>query len=331
MADVFEEFRDVCYKNYGLDPLHYYTAPGLSWDALFKKTGVRLELLTDEEKYMFFEMGKRGGISMISNRLGIANNEYMKNKKINNEEIKKWIAYFDANNLCGGAMVKKLPFSNYKWENAESFTQEQILQIEDDADVGYAFEVDLHYPKELHDLHNDYPLAVEKVLIKEGMLSPYNKTTLKQNELKHVECEKLVPNLNDKKNYIVHFRNLKFYCQLGLKITKIHRVMSFTQKEWMKPYIEFNTTQRKNAKNDFEKNFYKLMNNSVFGKTMEDVRRHKNGKICKNMQQKDRVVKNPRFQSATLWDESYGYFELQKKKVVLNKPIQVGFTILELK
>ena len=246
------------------------------------------------------------------------------------EENKKWIAYFNANNLYGGAMVKCLPYSNYKWGNPEEFNLEKIMNIEDEGDEGYIFEVDLQYPEELHDLHNDYPLAVEKLSISENMLSEYNKNTLKQNNLKHVVCDKLVPNLMDKKKYITHFKNLKFYLSSGLKLSKIHHVLTFTQKAWMKPYIEFNTNQRKQAKNGFEKDFYKSMNNSVFGKTMEDVRHHMNSKICTNMKQKDRVVNNPRFKKATIWDEEYGFFEMNKKQVVLNKPISTGFSILEL-
>ena len=227
-------------------------------------------------------------------------------------------------------MVKRLPYSNYKWGNPEEFNSEKIMNIEDEGDDGYIFEVDLQYPEELHDLHNDYPLAVEKLSVSENMLSEYNKNTLKQNNIKHVVCDKLVPNLMDKIKYITHFKNLKFYLSLGLKLSKIHHVMSFTQKAWMKPYIEFNTNQRKQAKNAFEKDFYKLMNNSVFGKTMEDVRHHMNSKICTNMKQKDRVINNPRFKKATIWDEEYGFFEMNKKQVVLNKPISTGFSILEL-
>ena len=244
------------------------------------------------------------------------------------EENKKWIGYFDANNLYGGAMVKRLPYSNYKWGNPEEFNLEKIMNIEDEGDDGYIFEVDLQYPEELHDLHNDYPLAVEKLSVSENMLSEYNKNTLKQNSLKHVVCDKLVPNLMDKIKYITHFKNLKFYLSSGLKLSKIHHVLTFTQKAWMKPYIEFNTNQRKQAKNAFEKDFYKLMNNSVFGKTMEDVRCHMNSKICTNMKQKDRVINNPRFKKATIWDEEYGFFEMNKKQ--LNKPISTGFSILEL-
>ena len=167
---------------------------------------------------------------MIVNRLGQANNEYMEN--FIEEENKKWIGYFDANNLYGGAMVKHLPYSNYKWGNPEEFNSEKIMNIEDEGDEGYIFEVDLQYPEELHDLHNDYPLAVEKLSITENMLSEYNKNTLIQNNLKHVVCDKLVPNLMEKIKYITHFKNLKFYLSLGLGATRKGGVDTEMTQEW---------------------------------------------------------------------------------------------------
>lgn len=327
-ADVFEAFRRVCFKNYGLDPLHYYTAPGLSWDAMLKKTGVKIELITAIDMYMFFEKGKRGGISMICNRFGEANNKYMENYDKNKPS--KYINYYDANNLYGDAMSQLLPSGNYKWEDPNNFNQEKIMNLPDDGNIGYTFEVDLIYDEGLHDKHNDYPCAVENIPVKESMLSQYNKNVLEKNNLKHVECNKLVPNLHHKKNYILHYKNLKFYLSQGLKISKIHKVISFDQEAWLKPYIEFNTEQRKQSKNAFEKDFYKLMNNSVFGKTMEDVRRRKRCDIAKDMRQKNKLVNDPLLKSITIWGENYGIFERAKKKVVLDKPIQAGFSILDL-
>jgi hypothetical protein len=123
---------------------------------------------------------------------------------------------------------------------------------------------------------------------------------------------------------------LKLYLSLGWKITKIHKVISFSQKAWMKEYIDFNTEQRMKSKNNFEKDFYKLMNNSVFGKTMEDVRKHVNAEVALTMKQKNKYINNPRLTNFTIWDEEYGYFEMSKRKVVLNKPISTGFSVLEL-
>jgi hypothetical protein len=145
--------------------------------------------------------------------------------------------------------------------------------------------VDLEYPLELHDLHNDYPCAAESIIIKEKELSTYNKNNLIQNELKHAPTPKLIPNLKNKCKYIVHYKNLQCYINKGLKVTKIHKVMSFNQFAWMKPYIEFNSLQRSKATNDFEKDFYK---------TMEDVRNRMEGRIAYNMKDKNKLVSNPK-------------------------------------
>ena len=154
LADVFENFRDICIKNYNLDPAHYYTASGLAWDAALKVTKVELELLSDMDMLLVVEKGIRGGVSMISNRYGKANNEYMGNRFVGSE-LSKYIAYLDTNNLYGRAMSKLLPTHGFEWmKKSELETWELHSCI---------LEVDLEYPKSLHDLHTDYPLAPERV------------------------------------------------------------------------------------------------------------------------------------------------------------------------
>ena len=165
-------------------------------------------------------------------------------------------------------MSESLPYDHFRFLSADEIRKLDYMNIPDDSSTGYILEVDLEYPHHLHDLHNDYPLAPESLLITRDMLSPFCKS-FKQ---KHCDARKLVPNLQHKTKYIVHYRNLKLYADLGMKITQVHRVLSFSQKPWMKPYIDFNTEKRKHAKNDFEKELFKLLNNAVFGKTMENVR-----------------------------------------------------------
>ena len=250
LADIFENFRDVCIKNYKLDPAWYYTSPGRSWDALLKKTEIKLDLLSDVDKILFIENGIRGGISMISSRCGKANNKYMKDYDPSEES--KYITYLDANNLYGWGMSQKLPYKNFQWVNDKGVEILKPDKMDPDGDTGYIMQVDLEYPKELHDLHNDYPLAPEDI--------NFNKV------------DELTPNLNNNTKYILHLKNLQLYLELGLKLTKIHKLLEFTQKERMKPYIDMNTNLITASKNDFEKDFFKLMNNSVFGKTMENIR-----------------------------------------------------------
>ena len=227
LADVFENFRNVCIKNYKLDPAHYYTAPGLAWDAALKVTEVKLELLSDIDMLLMVEKGIRGGVSMISNRYGKANNKYMGNR-FDDIEPSKYIAYLDANNLYGWAMSKPLPTHGFEWmEKSELETWENQSCI---------LEVDLEYPKNLHDLHSDYPLAPERVEV--------NKVS------------KLIPSLGDKEKYIVHYENLKQYLSLGLKLTNIHRGIKFEESQWLKKYTGLNTELRTAAANEFEKDFF---------------------------------------------------------------------------
>ena len=152
------------------------------------------------------------------------------------------------------------------------------MNISDTTDKSYILEVDLEYPSNIHDVHSDYPLAAEKLAINDEWLSPYTKNIKTGN---NVSVEKLVPNLHNKTKYIIHYRNLKQCLELGMKVTKIHRILEFDQSAWMKSYIDLNTDMRKKAKNEFEKDFYKLMNNSVFGKTMENIRNRVNVRLLK--------------------------------------------------
>ena len=302
LADVFENFREVCIRNYELDPAWYYTSPGLSWDAVLKKTKVELELLTDYDMLMTFEKGVRGGVSMISNRYGKANNKYMKD--FNEMKESSYIQYLDANNLYGWAMSEKMPYKDFEWSK-----ERDLKKIFKDEDVGYVLEVDLEYPEELHDLHNDYPLAPE--VIKIGKVN------------------KLTPNFNDKIKYVLHHKNLKQYLSLGLKLTKIHRVIEFKQSKWLASYIALNTELRTAANNDFEKDFFKLMNNSVFGKTMENIRNRVNVQLVTSEEKLTRLTAKPSFDRRTIFSKDLVAVHLRKTKLTFNKPIYVGMSILD--
>ncbi len=191
-------------------------------------------------------------------------------------------------------------------------------------------EVDLEYPQELHDHHNEYPLAPEKVKVTEDMLSPYAKKLLEDLDLKGTSTEKLIPNLNSKKKYVVHYRNLKLYLSLGMKLTKIHKVVTFRQTPWLKQYIYFNTEKRKMAKNDFEKDFFKLMNNAVFGKTMENLRKRLIVELVNNQSKARTLTSKPSFHAFKIFNEDLVAIHMLKQKLYLNRPIYVGFSILDL-
>ena len=278
LADVFENFRDLCLKIYGLDPAYYFTAPGLAWDACLKMTDIDLELLNDPDMFLMFEKGIRGGISMISNRYGEANNKYM-SQGFNRNKLRKYLMYLDANNLYGCAMSMKLPTHGFKWLTSgemEKLFNNQVVQIWEKTPC--ILEVDLKYPENLHDLHNDYPFCPERVECKNRV-------------------EKLIPNLRDKTKYVIHYKNLIQCLRAGMKLKKIHRGIKFIESEWMKPYIEMNTNLRTKAKNNFEKDFFKLMNNSVFGKTMENIRKRVNVKLVNTQERLKKLVAKPNFKS----------------------------------
>ena len=310
LADVFENFRDLCLKIYGLDPTHYYTAPGLAWDAMLKMTNINLELLSDVDKLLMIEKGIRGGISIISNRYGKANNKYMED--FNNLEPSKYLMYLDANNLYGWGMSQKLPVHSFKWlsnKEIENIFNNQIVQVWEKTPC--ILEVDLTYPEELHDLHNDYPLCPERVECDKGV-------------------KKLIPNLRDKNNYVIHYKNLMQCLRFGMKLKKIHRGIKFIESDFMSSYINMNTNLRTQAKNNFEKDFFKLMNNSVFGKTMENIRNRVNIKLVNAGEQFKKLAAKPNYESRKIFNENLVSVHMKKTSLTMNKPVYLGMSILDL-
>ncbi|XP_071057056.1 uncharacterized protein [Onthophagus taurus] len=297
LADVFEKFRQVCFKTYGLDPTHYYTAPGLSWDATLKFTKIKLELLTDIDQVHFIKKGIRGGISQCSLRHAKANNKYMENYDANSPS--KFLMYWDANNLYGWAMSQYLPVSDFKWLTENEIQNLDFNNIPDDSDFGYILDVDIAYPERLHNLHNDLPFLAENLI-------PPN-----------CKCEsdkRLIPNLFDKTNYVIHYRNLKQAVAHGLIIITY-----------------------------FEKDFFKLMNNAVFGKTMENVDKRVDVRLVTSWDdiRSGKTAGRPRlgarsliaklnFKSVKVFTETFSAIQMERLHVAYDKPLYVGFTVLEL-
>ena len=259
------------------------------------------------------EEGIRGGICHSIHRYAKANNKHMKN--YNNNEESSYIQYLDANNLYGWAMSKKLPVNGFKWidnnETAEPVIIEDFIKnYDENNDKGYIFEVDVKYPKRLHKLHSDLPFLPERMEMN--------------------KCKKLVCNLYNKKKYVAHINTLKQALNHGLKFKKIHGVIEFNQEAWLKPYIHMNTELRKLAKNDFEKDLFKLMNNSVFGKTMENIRKHRDIKLVITDKKRSKLVSEPNYHTINLISEDLSIIEMKKTKVKMSKPIYLGLSILEI-
>ena len=328
LTDVFENFRNTCMQYYGLDPCHYFTSPGLSWEAMLKMTNVKLELMTDINMYQLNEKGMRGGVSHIANRYGKANNKYM--KEYNENEPSKYLMYLDANNLYGWAMSQYLPYGSFKWLSDEELNKIDLGKYKEDSREGLVLEVDLEYPNNLHELHNDYPLAPEKIKVSKNMLSEYCNKISEKYKIPFGLVNKLIPTLNNKKEYVVHYRNLQLYMDLGLKVTNIHRALKFKQSPWLNQYIDFNTNKRKEAKTSFEKDFFKLMNNSIFGKTMENLRKRVDVRLVTDVDQFTRLTSKPTFVSSKIFNKNLVAVHKIKETLKLNRPAYVGMCILDL-
>ena len=176
------------------------------------------------------------------------------------------------NNLYECAMSQYLPINNSKWVKNIDKIKEKLMNIKNNSSIGYILEVDLEYSKELHDIHNDYPLAPAKINIHKGWLSDYCLKIANEHNITIGSVKKLVPNLMNKNNYVIHYRNLQQCLLLGMRLKKIHRILKFKQ----------NTQKRTIPNNESDKNFFELMNNVVYGKTMENMRKRGKTRIVKN-------------------------------------------------
>lgn len=320
LTDIFEKFRKTCKLNYQLDPAFYLTAPSLSFDAMLFKTGVELELIDNLAIVRMIQSGIRGGVCMCSHRHAKANNKYM--SEYDPLKLDTYVVYIDCNNLYGFSMCQSLPLSNFRFLKSEEIDKLDFVNIPDDAEYGYILEIDLSYPKELHDRHNDLPFCPEKCI------PPGGKTP------------KLVPNLYDKYFYVIHYVHLKTCLKHGLILKKIHRVIVFRQSPYLKQYIDLNTSLRQEAQSAFEQDFFKLLNNSIFGKTLENNEKRVNVHLVnewsdQNNKTKKRnsaakLIANSSFHSITVFSENLAAIQTKPERVILDKPIYIGFAVLEL-
>ena len=201
-------------KDYGLDPCHYFSSPGIFWDAMLKMTGIQLEMINNIDVHLFLEKGMRGGVSYISKR---------HSKSDENTDIMYW----DANNLYGWAMIQDLPYGGFKFLSQKDINNFDLHSISENSPIGYILEVDLKYCKELHDLQSDYLLCPEKIEVNYDMLSKYCKDIAAWYDIKVGSVKKLIPNLGDKIKYVIHYKYLQYYLPLAMKLIKIHRILKF--------------------------------------------------------------------------------------------------------
>lgn len=320
LCDIFEKFRNMSLNYYNLDPCYYVSSPSLSWDAMLLYTNINLDLITDIEMYQMLEKGIRGGLAQCSLRYAKANNKYLQH--YNKDKPNSYLIYLDCVNLYGYAMMQKLPTGNFNFLNEQEIQQFDVMNVSNDNDYGYILEVDLHYPPEIHNDHSDLPFAAEK------FVPPGSKN-----------C-KLIANLYDKCKYVIHYVHLKQCLKRGLILLKIHRILTFNQKAFLAPYILLNTRLRQEAKSDFERDFFKKQNNSIFGKTIENKRKqvdvklvnvwkdtsNKTNKVCGA----EKYINAPNFKNFAVLSESLVAIQLQQTQIILDRPIYIGFSILEL-
>ena len=195
-------------------------------------------------------------------------------------------------------------------KNTSKLNEKFIKSYDENSDIGFILEADVEYPKRLHNLHNDLPFLSERMKIK--------------------KCNKLVCNLHDKNNYVAHITTLKQALNHGLPLKRVHKIIQFNQKAWLKSYIDTNAKLRTEARNKFGKDFFKLMNNAIFGKTMENVRKHRNIKLITTNRRRNFLVSEPNYRTTKRFPKNLLALQMKKIKVKMNKPLYLGLSILEI-
>lgn len=319
LAEIFQKFRKDMFLFSNLDPANYISLPSFSFDMMLKTTQCKIELCQDINMVQFFESGIRGGVSFINTR----------HLEIENDKEK--IFYIDANNLYGLAQTSKLPYNNFEWVNETSIQKIDWTSIDTEGDVGYILEVDLEYPDNLHVSHDNFPLAPENILVTYKNLSPYAKQSLLActNSKKYNDV-KLSATFFQRKNYIVHFKNLKLYLNLGMKLIKVNKAVKFHQKDFISPFIDLCTKKRQQSTNKFEQDQFKKLANSTFGKTIQNVRNYINVKLHTNVKSLEKAIANHTFKNFVILESNLVQTNHFLPVITHDKPLAVGFTVLDL-
>lgn len=335
LTDVFEAFRKVSLQEDGLDPVHFVSLPGLSYASCFKMNRETIDLLQDVDMVRLFERGIRGGLTFVNRHKLQAHIPELNN----NHDENIHLAYIDQNNLYGSSLCRPLPHSEFTWVSEDELQQlsdpTKIQNLDDEGDYGYLFEVDLEYPSELHDATVDFPLApetdfVDTDLFSTHMMEYYKSLCITRGvQNRYVANKKLLLSQFDKESYVCHYAILKFYLAMGMKLLKLRSAIRFRQKRFVEPYIRYNSNKRSLAHNAFEKDFYKLKNNSFFGKTMESVRHRIDFRLVNNFEKLERLASSPLFIDRNIFSDNVVGVHMFKSKVVLDKPVYIGQAVLD--
>ena len=330
LADVFENFRTKSITDYKIDPCYYFSTPHFTLDAFLKRSNVELDLIMDPNMYLFLKKGIRGGLSMVSKRYSRANHPGLKHL-YNPQKQMKHIIYIDANNLYGQAMMRPLPYKNFKWMDESELNMSYINSLDSDGDTGCVVECDLDYPSKLHSWHEDYPLAPYKHRVPFSELSPTAKhICLKHNLKSSTRTEKLMTTLLPRKGYIVHSECLKLYCSLGMVVKKVYRGLKFQQAPIIRDYISFNSQKRAESQNSFDSDYYKLMCNSLFGKTIERPENRMRVVLTSDPEKHQKLVGSLCYKESKIINSELVAASLGYPAVKVKKPFYIGMGILEL-
>lgn len=350
-AQVIQNYRKMKYKQDGLDAVQYISAPGLSWAAGLKYTGVEFPLFTDKQIDMLTLVQSciRGGISMGPYHRGEANNPYMKN--YDKDKPTTWIISEDVNGLYAGCMREAVPIGGFRfctpdeYDHTLQFLLEQARDIDDGTKDhfdengirgGGFVSVDLEYPDELHDLHNDYPCAPQRMEVPLDWVSEWTKTKISRYGLTADDVgftsknEKLICTLFPKERFCCHYRELYRYYQLGLRVTKKHQILLFKEKECIRPYVERNAKLRKEAKTKTEELDNKQASNDFYGKTSENPEKHQRIHISTSENQTEKLISDDFFKHAVSIKGGVSLISMHKNMVKLDKPIYIAAAILGL-
>ena len=294
---------------------------------MLKITKVELDKIDDSDMHLFNEEGMRGGICVAAKKYSKANNEYFED--YDSTKKRNEINYDDMNNLYGKAMMSYLPYKGFKWISTTDEHINKVLNKTDNKKHEYILKVDMYLPDELYNQQSDFPMVPEKLIVREDMLSKQEIDMMKKFNIKIGTTRKLTPDLFPKEKYVVHLKNLRYYLRNGWILTKVHDILEFKQSDWMKPYTEFNTQKRMQATNKSDKEFFKLMINSVYGKTIENMRKRMKMRIVTNQRDCIKYLSRPTFNNSIIYGVNLIAINEKKFKIKSNKPIYVGFSVLE--
>ena len=327
LSDCFELFRKNTMNNSGLDAAKFVTKHSLNFQEYLLLSREKIPLITDREILDFIQKGIKGGFSVINQKLAIANNPLCP-QFYNPSKPKSYMLYLDANNLYSKALSFKLAFSEYRWLSQDEINKLDFKMLPSEGDIGYIVEADLIYPSDIHEQTADFPFCLERMHITDEMLSKYSLDLKNKLGLFDTRSKKLVGTMYDKKNYIIHSRLLSYFLNNGMKVTKIHKALAFYQKTWLKDYMDKNTKLRQQADSKIMRDFYKLKNNSLYGKLLQSDKNKIHVKVVTNVKDFDKQVSKPNFKSYHKLTDNVFLIVLEKKSK-LTRPLPGALCCLD--